>query len=207
MHKHTQANRSRWHKLQRNSSVQIISLEVYGYLEDKLVWLAEFGEVLVKLLILLDLLVVRGVEQQLLDVSRLQPVLRAHGHEDLPQLGGGQLQVSYQDGWAKEAGKQKHSKDGQPRNKTVGPMSTISQCTYQTQNGLVKFLSCTVNMLHVQIQNLLSRSKHKCSSFPVVSQQLRKKSDKGLNNRGGSMEKSKDKYKHNRLSRQKKKKT
>lgn len=76
----------------------IMSLEVYRYLEDKLVWLAEFGEVLVKLLILLDLLVVRGVQQQLLNVCRLQAVLRTHGHEDLPQLGGGQLQVRYQDG-------------------------------------------------------------------------------------------------------------
>lgn len=77
---------------------------IYHYLEDKLIRLAEFGGVLVILRVLLDLLVVGGVEQQLLDVGGLQAVLRAHGHEDLPQLGGGQLQVRYQDGCAQEPG-------------------------------------------------------------------------------------------------------
>lgn len=69
----------------------------FEYLEDELVGLAQFGGVLMEVLVLLDLLLVGGVEQQLLDVRRLQPV-GAQGHQDLPQLGRGELQVGDEDG-------------------------------------------------------------------------------------------------------------
>ena len=68
------------------------------YLEDEFVGLAEFGEVLVKLLVLLDLVVVGGVEEQLFDVSGLQAV-GGQGHQHLPQLSWRQLQMGDQDGW------------------------------------------------------------------------------------------------------------
>lgn len=69
----------------------------FEYLEDELVGLAQFGGVQIEVLVLFDLLLVGGVEQQLLDVRRLQPV-GAQGHQDLPQLGRGQLQVGDEDG-------------------------------------------------------------------------------------------------------------
>lgn len=72
-----------------------------GHLEDELVGLAQLGRVLLELLVLFDLVVVGGVEQQLFDVSRLQPV-RAHAHQDLMQLDGGELQVGYEDGCRQE---------------------------------------------------------------------------------------------------------
>lgn len=71
------------------------------YLEDKLVGLAQFGRVLVELLVLLDLVVVRSIEQQLLDVSGFQPV-GGHVHQDLTELGGGQLQMGDEDGCREE---------------------------------------------------------------------------------------------------------
>lgn len=67
------------------------------YLEDELVGLAQLGRVLLKLLVLFDLVVVGGVEQQLFNVSGLQPV-RAHLHQDLTQLAGGELQMGDEDG-------------------------------------------------------------------------------------------------------------
>lgn len=70
---------------------------VFCYLEDELVGLAQLAQVLVVLLVLLDLLVVGSVEQQLLDVSRLQPV-GAHVHQNLAQLAGGELQMGDEDG-------------------------------------------------------------------------------------------------------------
>lgn len=75
------------------------------YLEDELVGLAQFGWVLVELLVLFDLLLIGGVEQQLLDVSGLQPV-GGHVHQDLTQLADGELQMSDEDGCReKEQGK------------------------------------------------------------------------------------------------------
>lgn len=71
------------------------------YLENELVGLAQFGRVLVELLVLFDLVVVRSVEQQLLDVSGLQPV-GGHVHQDLAQLGGGELQMGDEDGCREE---------------------------------------------------------------------------------------------------------
>lgn len=71
------------------------------YLENELVGLAQFGRVLVKLLVLFDLVVVGSVEQQLLDVSGLQPV-GGHVHQDLTQLGGGELQMGDEDGCREE---------------------------------------------------------------------------------------------------------
>lgn len=62
-----------------------------------MVGLAQFERVLVELLVLFDLLVVRSVEQQLLNVSGLQPV-GGHVHQDLTQLGGGELQMGDEDG-------------------------------------------------------------------------------------------------------------
>ena len=67
------------------------------YLEDELVGLTQFGRVLFKLLVLFDLVVVGGVEQQLLDVGRLQSVC-GHVHQDLTQLSGGELQMGDEDG-------------------------------------------------------------------------------------------------------------
>lgn len=49
------------------------------------------------MLVLFDLVVVGGVEQQLLNVCRLQSV-GAQVHQDLPQLVGGQFQVGDEDG-------------------------------------------------------------------------------------------------------------
>lgn len=77
-----------------------------GYLQDKLVRVAEFGGVLVEALILFDLLVIGGVQQQLLDVGRLQP-LCGHGHQHLAQFARGQLQVGNQDGWRSEVKRSK----------------------------------------------------------------------------------------------------
>lgn len=75
------------------------------YLEDELVGLAQFGRVLVELLVLFDLLLIGGVEQQLLDVSGLQPV-GGHVHQDLTQLADGELQMGDEDGCReKEQGK------------------------------------------------------------------------------------------------------
>lgn len=71
------------------------------YLEDELVGLAQLGRVLLKLLVLFDLVIVGGVEQQLLDVSGLQPV-RGHLHQDLTQLAGGELQMGDEDGCKEE---------------------------------------------------------------------------------------------------------
>lgn len=68
-----------------------------SYLEDELVGLAQLAQVLVVMLVLLDLLVVGSVEQQLLDVSRLQPV-GAHVHQDLAQLSRGELEMGDEDG-------------------------------------------------------------------------------------------------------------
>lgn len=70
---------------------------VSSYLEDELVGFAQLAQVLVVLLVLLDLLIVGSVKQQLLDVSRLQPV-GAHVHQDLAQLAGGELQMGDEDG-------------------------------------------------------------------------------------------------------------
>lgn len=71
------------------------------YLEDELVGLAQFGRVLVKLLVLFHLLLIGGVEQQLLDVSGLQPV-GGHVHQDLTQLADGELQMGDEDGCREE---------------------------------------------------------------------------------------------------------
>lgn len=71
------------------------------YLEDELVGLAQLGRVLLKLLVLFDLVIVGGVEQQLFDVSGLQPV-RGHLHQDLTQLAGGELQMGDEDGCGEE---------------------------------------------------------------------------------------------------------
>lgn len=71
------------------------------HLEDELVGLAQFGRVLLKLLVLFDLVIVGGVEQQLFDVSGLQPV-RGHVHQDLTQLAGGELQMGDEDGCREE---------------------------------------------------------------------------------------------------------
>lgn len=68
------------------------------YLQHKLVWLAEFAGILSVLLVPFDLLGVRSVQQELLDVGLLQSV-RGHVHEHLTELLGRQLQVGYQDGW------------------------------------------------------------------------------------------------------------
>lgn len=72
-----------------------------SYLEDELVGLAQFGQVLVVPLVLLDLIVIRSVEQQLLDVGRLQPV-SGHVHQDLTQFAGGELQMGDEDGCTDE---------------------------------------------------------------------------------------------------------
>lgn len=74
---------------------------MWVYLEDELVGLAQFGRVLVKLLVLFHLVIVGSVEQQLLDVSRLQPV-SGHVHQDLTQLGGWELQMGDEDGCREE---------------------------------------------------------------------------------------------------------
>ena len=68
------------------------------YLQYELVRLTELAGVLAVLLVLLHLPGVWGVQQQLLDVRRLQPV-RGHGHEHLTKLPRRQLQVSNKDGW------------------------------------------------------------------------------------------------------------
>jgi len=68
------------------------------YLQHKLVGLAELAGVLLVALEALDFFPVRGVQQELLDVGRLQAV-RLHRHEDLAQFHVRELEVGYQDGW------------------------------------------------------------------------------------------------------------
>lgn len=75
----------------------LLGVFLRAYLENELVGLAQFDRVLVELLVLFDLLLVRSVEQQLLNVSGLQPV-GGHIHQDLTQLGGGELQMGDEDG-------------------------------------------------------------------------------------------------------------
>lgn len=75
-----------------------------------MVGLGQFGRVLVKLLVLFDLLVVGSVEQQLLDVSGLQPV-GGHVHQDLTQLVGGKLQMGDEDG-CREEGEEEEGSEG-----------------------------------------------------------------------------------------------
>ncbi|TNN31460.1 hypothetical protein EYF80_058387 [Liparis tanakae] len=60
-------------------------------LRRRVLYSGTFGRVLFEALVLLDLVLVRRVEQQLLDVSRLQP-LGGQVHQDLPQLAGRELQ-------------------------------------------------------------------------------------------------------------------
>lgn len=57
----------------------------HRYLQHKLVGLAQLAGVLLVALEALDFLPVRGVQQELLDVGRLQAV-RLHRHENLAQL-------------------------------------------------------------------------------------------------------------------------
>lgn len=78
-----------------------VSVRFGVHLEDELVGLAQFGWVLLELLVLLDLVLVGGVEQQLFDVSGLQPV-RGHVHQHLTQLAGGELQMGDEDGCREE---------------------------------------------------------------------------------------------------------
>lgn len=84
-----------------NFALCLVFFGVLVYLEDELVGLAQLGRVLLKLLVLFNLLLVRCVEQQLLDVSGLQPV-SGHVHQDLTQLRGGELQMGDQDGCREE---------------------------------------------------------------------------------------------------------
>lgn len=74
-----------------------------NHLENELVRLAQLARVLIKLLVLLHLVFVRGVEQQLLDVGRLQSV-GGHVHQHLTQLHGGDFQMGDEDGCREEEG-------------------------------------------------------------------------------------------------------
>lgn len=67
------------------------------YLQHKLVGLTQLAGVLLVALEALHLLPIRGVQQELLDVRRLQAV-RLHRHEDLAQLHVRELEVGDQDG-------------------------------------------------------------------------------------------------------------
>lgn len=85
----------------RSRHLSAFSLLFGVHLEDELVGPAQFGRVLLELLVLFDLVVVGGVEQQLFDVCGLQPV-RGHVHQHLTQLAGGELQMGDEDGCREE---------------------------------------------------------------------------------------------------------
>lgn len=70
------------------------------YLQHKLVGLTQLPRVLLVALEALDFLPIWRIQQELLDVGRLQPV-RLHRHEDLAQLHVRELEVGYEDGCGK----------------------------------------------------------------------------------------------------------
>lgn len=80
-----------------DTHVQLVHALPAPYLQHKLVGLAEFARVFSELLVLFHLLCIRSIEQQLFDVSWLQPI-SGHIHQHLAQLPRRQLQVSDQDG-------------------------------------------------------------------------------------------------------------